>query len=59
MTPSEARALIGQKVIYRAHADAPPEEGVVTSVGEWFVFVRYGSDALSKATPAHMLEAIR
>jgi hypothetical protein len=39
--------------VYRAAhvpVDAPGEEGVITSVNSSMVFVRYGSDAHSKAT---------
>lgn len=53
MTIDEAREHIGNKVVYRsAHvpADAPGEEGVITSVNSSMVFVRYGADAHSKAT---------
>lgn len=40
----------GQGVVYRHHPDAPPEDGVVTSVNERYVFVRYRGDNGSKAT---------
>jgi hypothetical protein len=53
MTLDEAREHIGNKVVYRAAhvpVDAPGEEGVITSVNSSMVFVRYGSDAHSKAT---------
>lgn len=55
MTLEEARAGIGRKVVYAAtpwDSSRPPEEGVVTSVNDHFVFVRYGSDTHSKATYA-------
>ena len=49
MTLDEARAHIGDGVVYR-----PPhgvvEDGVITSVGDRFVFARYGTDTHSKAT---------
>lgn len=42
-------ADIGRKVIYRAgHGDI--EEGVLVAFNSVYVFVRYGSDAGSKAT---------
>lgn len=47
---------IGSKVIYRAHRDAEPEEGVITSFNEFMVFVRYGSDTHSKGTRRWNLE---
>lgn len=61
MKLTEAAERVGQKVVYR-----PPhvsrrdqgEEGVITSVGEHFVYVRYGADVGSKATAAQDLEAV-
>ena len=42
MTIEEARAHIGDGVVYTpAHGE--PEDGVITSVNDRFVFVRYGS----------------
>ena len=61
MTLTDAAGRIGQKVVYRApHVplSSPGEEGVITSVGPRFVFVRYGADAHSKATEASMLTAV-
>jgi len=44
MTLEEARANIGRGVVYQASwPGAPLEEGVITSVGEKNVFVRYRS----------------
>lgn len=54
MTLTEAAANVGAKVLYQAAA-SPPEEGVITSVNERYVFVRYGSDGCSLATPAEYL----
>lgn len=49
MTLDEARNAIGLKVLYRSgHTDR--EEGVINSVNDTFVFVRYGSQAGSQAT---------
>lgn len=56
MTLDEARAHIGNKVVYR-HAGVP-EEGVVTSVNDHYVFVRYGGNVGSQATRADDLEPI-
>lgn len=51
MTTAEAHENIGNKVIYLP----TNEEGVITSVNEMYVFVRYGSDTHSKATRAYDL----
>ena len=53
MTLDEAREALARDdapgVVYRpAHGDA--EEGTITSVGDRFVFVRYGSRRTSAAT---------
>lgn len=50
MTLDEARERIGLKVIYRSPGNPLAEEGVITSVNDSFVFVRYGSQAGSQAT---------
>lgn len=50
MTLHEAREHVGHKVIYSGPYLA--EEGVITSVNDHYVFVRYGSDVHSKATSA-------
>lgn len=54
MTLDEARELIGNKVVYRAphqhRYDSPGQEGVVTSVNDTYVFVRYGASTTSQAT---------
>ena len=58
MTLEEARGMFGLKVVYRPHPDAVPEEGVVTSVGARYVYVRYSGDVGSKATAAEVLEPL-
>ncbi len=58
MTLDEARQHIGNAVVYRPYPDAAPQQGIVTSVNDYFVFVRYGSDTHSKATPPGMLERL-
>lgn len=61
-TLTEARSRVGEKVVYRAphvSLNEPGEEGVITSVGETFVYVRYGADVTSKATPVERLWFIR
>jgi hypothetical protein len=57
MTLDEARARIGDAVIYHPYAPELDrvEEGVITSVNDLFVFVRYGADKGSKATAAERL----
>lgn len=47
---------IGRKVVYRAAPFMQPEEGVITSFNKEFVFVRYGTDTTSAATPRKQLE---
>lgn len=54
MTTAEARDLIGRSVIYTAPHGAR-DEGVITSVNDRFVFVRYGNHG-SQATPPERLE---
>lgn len=49
MTLDEARQHIGGPVAYKPPA-GDPEQGVITSTSEHWVFVRYGSDGFSKAT---------
>jgi hypothetical protein len=48
----DAARNIGAEVVYRPHEGTGAEEnGVITSVSEaGWVFVRYGTDAISKAT---------
>lgn len=52
MTLAEARQLIGRTVIYRRWpvTAGPSDIGVITSVNDTYVFVRYRSDTHSKAT---------
>jgi hypothetical protein len=66
MTLAEARDLIGKAVIYRPDDDGSykptarrAEQGIVTSVNDVWVFVRYGSDHHSKATAPRDLEPLR
>lgn len=57
MTLDEARRHIGNKVVYRT-GYGRVEEGVVTSVNDRFVFVRYGSDVHSKSTDPSAIEPL-
>jgi hypothetical protein len=48
---------IGRKVVYRDRGGAiPPEEGVVTSFNDFYVFARYGRDCTSKGAHRRDLE---
>lgn len=50
---------LGRYVTYTPFAGCDPslkEEGMITSVNDKFVFVRYGNDANSKATNPEDLE---
>lgn len=49
MTIDEARANIGNGVVYRPPHGLAAEQGVITSVNDHWVFVRYGISG-SKAT---------
>ena len=49
ITLEEARKRIGDGVVYRA-APGDYEDGVITSVADQVVFVRYAGDNFSKAT---------
>lgn len=54
-------ADVGRKVVYRApHVPTSEtgDEGVITSVTARWVFVRYGSDVGSKATPLELLDLV-
>lgn len=57
MTIDEARAGTGRAVIYHPYAPDldPVEEGVITSVSDRWVFVRYGSNKGSNATSPELL----
>ncbi len=55
MTLDEARKHIADGVVYHPPGGGPAENGVITSVGKWFAFVRYGTQGHSKATAAEYL----
>ena len=57
MTLDEARASIGLLVVYRTEF-CGPDEGVITSVNNHYVFVRYGSQVGSQATDPADLERV-
>ena len=53
MTLQEASELIGRKVVYQPFKNCDNnclEYGVITSVNDTYVFVRYGNDVNSKST---------
>jgi len=54
MTIDEARGHIGGGVVYLPNG----EDGVITSVNDNWVFVRYGSTGTSQATDPAMLELL-
>ena len=47
---------VGRRVIYRTAPDFEPQEGVITSVGWGYVFVRYGLGDTSAQTAMKDLE---
>jgi ribosomal protein L35AE/L33A len=51
VTITEAQQHVGDGVVYQ-QPGGRVEQGVITSVGGHWVFVRYGSDTGSKATHA-------
>lgn len=51
-----AEADIGRRVIYHPARGHTVEEGVISSSNPAYVFIRYGADAGSKATPREALE---
>jgi hypothetical protein len=57
-----AREHVGDAVVYLDPYYGPspgnPEQGTITSVGDRYVFVRYGSDFGSKATDPDSLELL-
>lgn len=55
MTLDEARQNLGRAVIYRPHPGAEPETGFITGAGQMYVFVRYGSNGHSTATPPELV----
>jgi len=47
---------IGRGVVYTPYEGAQAEDGVITSMNEHYVFVRYGADKSSKATDPRDLQ---
>lgn len=60
MTLDEARSHVGRPVVYRAPRSMHrlPGHGVITSVNDTYVFVRYGTDSGSQATRPEDLELL-
>jgi hypothetical protein len=60
MTLERARECIGRLVVYCPPHDwsRPSEEGVITSVNDRYVFVRYGSQQTPAATRPEDLELV-
>ena len=57
MSIDEARDSIGLLVVYRRKGQ-PPDQGVITSVTDRYVFVRYGSQVGSAATNPKDIEVV-
>lgn len=55
MTLDDAKASIGVPVTYYTRHTAT-ERGVITGVGDRYVYVRYGHDKYPKATAPELLE---
>lgn len=58
MTLEEAREHIGHGVVYSTHP-GEADGGVITSVNDSFVFVRYGRNGTAKATRPGCLTLMR
>lgn len=58
MTLDEARAHTGEKVLYSARP-GQADEGVISSVNETYVFVRYGRQQTATATRPEDLTLMR
>lgn len=52
MTLDEARRNLGARVVYMG--GARPEYGVIESVNEWLVFVRYFGSGVKATYPADL-----
>lgn len=59
MTLDEARARVGVGVVYQPYPAARPENGHITSVNDYYVFVRFVGDRQAKACRAEDLEPLR
>jgi hypothetical protein len=57
MTLEQARASIGEHVVYRPRPDMI-ERGEISGVGALYVFVRYDGEQYGKATPPEWLELV-
>jgi len=58
MTLDEARRHIGAGVTYRPNRYFRAEDGEITSVSDYYVFVRYVGDRGSKATRPQDLDLL-
>lgn len=57
MKLEQAERLVGASVVYIPSRQFPPlQSGVITSVNDTFVFVRYGTNGTSAATRPEDLE---
>ena len=55
---SEARQLVGREVVYTEKHTKKKEYGIITSVNDKYVFVKYGNDTIAKATKPQELEEV-
>lgn len=55
ITLKEAARNIGRRVVYTPYRGAT-EEGVITSAGDRWVFVRFAGDTIAKATAPGALD---
>lgn len=58
MKLSEARQLVGREVVYTEKHTNKKEFGIVTSVNDKYVFVKYSNDTIAKATRPQDLEEV-
>lgn len=62
MTLDEARQSLGREVVYSPYVgceDKHKEIGTITSVSDTYVFVRYGTDTISKSTKPENIQLIK
>lgn len=58
MTIEEAAASIGHTVIYTSFGGRHTEEGVIASVSNSWVYVRYGTDKHPQGSGAQVLKLV-
>lgn len=58
MKLAEARQLVGREVVYTEKHTNKKNHGVINSVNDKYVFVRYGNNTIAKATKPQYLEEV-